>query len=230
MLAGEQGITWQKIPFLLEELANYEAILHIDDDAVVAQLEQPVEALLDAYPNRDWFLSAVETKGRKFQGSPKTGVFIVRNTTFVHGMLQQLLSAPECAQFRNMTTCCREQDCLWQLMTRRESIVTRFRRNSGKFGFLMAADFDCRDDSSYHSTIHYGACKRPFAFHGMGTGGWAKARYISQKAAALLPIASRTDWVEGRANLTNGTVYSSGSTVPSPLWGCSTWRLCRARG
>ena len=121
------------------------------------------------------------------------------------------------AAYRNMTTCCREQDCLWQLMTRRVGVMRRFRRESGRFGFLQAADFDCRDDRTYLSTIQLGRCTAPFAFHGMGTQGWLKGVYARRKARALLPIASRRDWQAGLVNLTNGTRYSSGNHTPQLL-------------
>ncbi len=210
------GWTWQKIPFVLEVLRHYEAVLHLDDDAVINQLEQDVAGLLNAFPGRDVILSAVERNGRGFQGSPKTGVFVVRNTPFVHALLERLLTTPECAEYRNMSACCREQDCLWRLMTNRVGVMRRFRRESGRFGFLRAADWDCRDDHSYLSTIQLGRCNAPFAFHGMGTQGWLKGAYIRHKAVGLLPVASRTDWQEGRVNLTNRT-YSSGRQLPEVL-------------
>ena len=205
-----------QIPFVLEVLPLYEAILFIDDDAVIHQLEQSVEGLLAAHADRDVLLSAVERNGRGYQGSPKTGVFIMRNTPYVISLLGQLLSAPACAQYRNMTTCCREQDCLWQLMTGHVGVMRRFRRESGRFGFLMSADFDCRDDRTYLATIQLGRCTAPFAFHAMGTQGWLKGVFIRRKARALASIASRNDWQEGRVNLTNMT-YSTGQRVPQLL-------------
>ena len=34
-------------------LPLYDAILHLDDDALVVQLDRPIESFLDGYPDKD---------------------------------------------------------------------------------------------------------------------------------------------------------------------------------
>jgi hypothetical protein len=209
------GVQWQRIPFMLDVVQHYEAVLHIDDDSVIAHLEYPVESLLAAYPTREYLLSAVEVNGRKFQGSPKTSTMILKNTPFVRGFLRRFLTGDECAPFRNSTQCCREQDCLWQLMSRRsKSPIPADER----FGVISSIDLDCRGDRFYHSKIQRGKCTSPFVWHGLGTPGWPKWQYIVRKAAALLPIAERIDWMAGRIRLLdNFSTFSSGRTTPQLL-------------
>ena len=247
------GITWQKIPLILEVLPHYEAILHVDDDSVINHLEFAVEKLLEAYPDRHILLSAVERNGRRFQGSPKTSTMVVRNTPFTRAVLSNMLTAPTCAPYRNMSEagCCHEQvrlrpiwgfhichahvrvlrvpmsqDCLWQLIAGRRSLLKESSWESAerpevyrrRIGILKASDLDCRDDKSYHATIHKGKCDSPFVFHGLGTAGWPKWQYITRKAYALMPIASHQEWAEGKVSLqANLTHFSSGQLTPQQV-------------
>lgn len=210
---------WEKIPFLLEMLPLYQAILHLDDDAVVGQLERPIEDILYRHPTRDMLLSAVENLGRQWQGSPKTGVFIVRSTPFMFNLLKQMMSSPECAPYHNKTQCCPEQDCLWQLITGHVGVMRAFFYNkTSPIGFLMSCAFDCRDDhASWVSRFHFGHCRNPFAFHAMGQ---PKHSYIKRKAQLLLgSVASREGWTDGRVNLTNWT-WTPGYQLSEWLKGC----------
>lgn len=209
-----QTLHWQRVPYLIEQLPRYSAILLLDDDLVINQLEQPLEPILDSLPGRDIILSAVERNGRKFQGSPNSGVMIFRNTTFARDFLVKMLTSPDCARFRNMTECCREQDCIWQLMSNGTGVMRTFRKASGRFGLLRAVDLQCRDDRSFHATIHMGTCSAPFAFHAMGA---PKLSYVRNKSQLLLPIALRRDWREGRVSLTRQN-FSTGGRLPQELW------------
>lgn len=213
------GVQWQRIPFILDTLQHYEAVLHLDDDSVINHLEYPMERLLAAYPDREFLLTAVETRGRSFQGSPKSSTMVIRNTTFVLQFLHSFLTDSRCAHFRNSSTCCREQDCLWRLMSQSSKYTYKA---DGRFGVLSSADMDCRDETSgpglFHSRIHRGSCSSPFVYHAIGTPGWYKWKYVYRKASALMPIASRSDWMAGSISLqTNATHFSSGRLTPQLL-------------
>ncbi len=113
--------SWEKVPFLIEMLPRYEAILQLDDDAVINQIDTRVETFLDANPEFDMLMTAVEKGGRRRKGSPVMGFFIMRHTPQIMNLLTRLLEDPACTA-RTRSKCCWEQDCFWQLLTNHASV------------------------------------------------------------------------------------------------------------
>lgn len=214
------GIQWQRIPFILDVLPLYEAVLHLDDDSVINHLEYPVERLMAAYSDRELLVTAVEVRGRRFQGTPKSSTMLIRNTPFMRHFFRRFLTDTACAPFRNNSECCREQDCLWHLMSPGAKPVDTHKIDR-RFGVLSSADLDCRDAmagaSLFHVRIIRGNCSSPFVWHAIGTPGFLKWKYVYTKAITLAPIASRDDWMAGRVSLQADAKFSSGRSTPQLL-------------
>ena len=188
--------SWEKVPFLIEMLPRYEAILQLDDDAVINQIDTRVETFLDANPEFDMLMTAVEKGGRRRKGSPVMGFFIMRHTPQIMNLLTRLLEDPACTA-RTRSKCCWEQDCFWQLLTNHASVWSDYNSSNAttSVGFLPARDFACHGDpKAYAHAFHKGQCDNPFAFHELG---YPKMGWVARRAMELQPNVTARVWFEG---------------------------------
>jgi len=81
---GERDFPWYKIKAIQKRLADYDAIMWIDADGHILKPEVKAEDFMETYiPDKDILC------GKDWNGILNTGVMILRNTPYVHSILQQ---------------------------------------------------------------------------------------------------------------------------------------------
>ena len=174
---------WEKIKLLITVLQNYYSVFYLDDDAVVNRLDYTLEYFMSRFPSYDIILSATEKNGFKWQGSPNTGTFIIKNTSYSINLLKNVLNNPLC-DYRYTKKCCWEQDCVWQLFTNKTSLWDKFVFTDKHVKIIPAAWFACNGNvNAFTSRFSHEKCLNPFVYHEMGM---PKGKWIRQKASLLL--------------------------------------------